>query len=51
MQNFKKADHQIDDAGIQILIVQHLSDDFILDRHHVFYISILMNVKMPQIDT
>lgn len=52
MQNFvKKADHQIDGAGMQILPLQLLSKDLILDRHHVFYISIFMKLKMPQIDT
>lgn len=52
MQNFvKKADHQIDGAGIQILPLILLSNGLILDQHHGFYISILMKLKMPQIDT
>lgn len=52
MQNFvKKADHQINGAGMQILPLQLWSNDLILDWHHVFYISILMKLKMPQIDT
>lgn len=38
MQNFvKKAHHQIDGAGMQILPLQLLSNDLILDRHFLYF--------------
>lgn len=40
MQNFKKADHQMNGAGIQFEPLQPLSDDFILDQRQVFFIFI-----------